>query len=196
MLKQGMAGHDSAYKSQTSLSQQDQILGDVSFQTAATDISCTHDTTSPPAAPAPRGGRKGCTPTSRPELLSRDPNKIYQCTRKCGKRYGRKCDWKRNEEEGYPSKSWTCILCKNQGVEKVKPCFRKYHFSQVSIFDPETIASTNLSQHFRNIHPGLNSADYEAESVVHSDTSFPRKCGFCPHRFTSRQNRIDHIAGM
>lgn len=60
----------------------------------------------------------------------------------------------------------------------MKPCFRKYHFSQ----------------HFRNIHPGLNCADYEESSIVHSDTAFPRKCGFCPHRFQSRQDRIDHIA--
>ncbi|KAF2713602.1 hypothetical protein K504DRAFT_462115 [Pleomassaria siparia CBS 279.74] len=178
MLKQGMVGHDSAYKSQTSLSQPD-VSTDVSFQTSATDVACVHDTqtsNSPPAAP--QGGRKGCKPTSNPDLLSRDPNKVYQCTRKCGKRYGRKCDWKRNEEEGYPSKSWKCSLCIDQGLTKVKPCFRKYHFSQ----------------HFRNIHPGLSSADYEADSVVHSDTTFPRKCGFCNHRFSSRQDRIDHIA--
>jgi hypothetical protein len=31
---------------------------------------------------------------------------------------------------------------------------------------------------------------------VVSETSFPRKCGFCTHRFSSRQERIDHIAGM
>lgn len=151
MLKQGMVGHDSAYKSQTSLSQQDQfIVGDASFQTTATDAtgatenSCTHDTQTATSPPAARGGKKGCTPTSRPELLSRDPNKIYQCTRKCGKRYGRKCDWKRNEEEGYPSKSWTCNLCVQQGIEKVKPCFRKYHFSQVSNIVLETSAFTDF----------------------------------------------------
>jgi hypothetical protein len=51
-----------------------------------------------------------------------------------------------------------------------------------------------LLQHFRNIHPGLNCADYEETSLVQSDTSFPRKCGFCSHRFKSRQDRIDHIA--
>ena len=69
-------------------------------------------------------------------------------------------------------------LCVSQGDARVKPCFRKYHFSQ----------------HFRNIHPGLNSADYEQASIVESDTDFPKKCGFCPHRFTDRQDRIDHIA--
>ncbi|KAF2662547.1 hypothetical protein K491DRAFT_686426 [Lophiostoma macrostomum CBS 122681] len=171
MLKQGMAGHDSAYKSQTSFSQQDQ-----SSEPTTHNQICDHETLS--AQPALRGGKKGCTPTSDPEKLRRDPTKIFQCTRKCGKRYGRKCDWKRNEEEGYPSKSWMCSLCISQGVEKVKPCFRKYHFSQ----------------HFRNIHPGLNSAEYEEASTVQSNTNFPRKCGFCPHRFTSRQDRIDHIA--
>jgi len=134
MLKQGMAGHDSAYKSQTSLSLQEQGLGDndISFPTEATDIPCEHDAQTASSPPAVRGGRKGCKPTTRPDLLSRDPNKIYQCTRKCGKRYGRKCDWKRNEEEFYPSKSWVCTVCKDQGIEKVKPCFRRYHFSQVS----------------------------------------------------------------
>jgi serine/threonine protein kinase len=134
-------------------------------------------TASPKQAPL-RGGKKGCHPTEDPELLSRDPKKIYQCTRKCGKRYGRKCDWKRNEEEGYPSKSWVCFLCIEQNTERVKPCFRKYHFSQ----------------HFRNVHPGLDCADYEEASIVQSDTAFPRKCGFCTHRFVSRQDRIDHIA--
>lgn len=29
---------------------------------------------------------------------------------------------------------------------------------------------------------------------MENDTSFPRKCGFCRHRFVSRQDRIDHIA--
>ncbi|KAH7138558.1 hypothetical protein B0J11DRAFT_476292 [Dendryphion nanum] len=179
LLKQGMAGHDSAYKSQTSFSQQqDPLLNNTTQNFTLPEVTSNQDTattTSPPA----RGGKKGCTPTQDAELLRHDPNKIYQCTRKCGKRYTRKCDWKRNEEESYPSKSWLCSLCVSQGVnDKLKPCFRRYHFSQ----------------HFRNIHPGLNSADYEASSLVQSDTAFPRRCGFCPHRFVSRQDRIDHIA--
>lgn len=188
-LKQGMT-YDSAYKSQTSFTQQvDPVLytgssepSDAAAQALFSDPTCNHDTqaaaTTTVAQTPLRGGRKGCNPTNDPELLRRDPNKIYQCTRKCGKRYGRKCDWKRNEEEGYPSKSWICALCVSQGDVRVKPCFRKYHFSQ----------------HFRNIHPGLNYADYEQASVVESDTDFPKKCGFCPHRFTERQDRIDHIA--
>ena len=69
-------------------------------------------------------------------------------------------------------------LCVTQGVERVKPCFRKYHFAQ----------------HFRNLHPGLDCNDYEETSVVYNDTAFPRRCGFCAHRFDSRQDRIDHIA--
>lgn len=191
-LKQGMTGQDSAYKSQTGFTQDPILFPHLAPTTAAItpqqltipDISCTHDTqpaTTTVSQSPLRGGKKGCNPTEDPELLKRDPNKIYQCTRKCGKRYGRKCDWKRNEEEGYPSKSWLCSLCVSEGVERVKPCFRKYHFSQ----------------HFRNIHPGLNSGDYEESSVVHSDTSLPQaagKCGFCIHRFVSRQDRIDHIA--
>ncbi|KAJ4358102.1 uncharacterized protein N0V89_002681 [Didymosphaeria variabile] len=191
-LKQGMTGQDSAYKSQTGFTQDPILFPQLATTTAAItsqqlaipDISCNHETqaaTTTVSQSPLRGGKKGCNPTEDPELLKRDPNKIYQCTRKCGKRYGRKCDWKRNEEEGYPSKSWLCSLCVTEGVERVKPCFRKYHFSQ----------------HFRNIHPGLNSADYEESSVVHSDTSLPqaaRKCGFCSHRFVSRQDRIDHIA--
>jgi serine/threonine protein kinase len=71
-----------------------------------------------------------------------------------------------------------CSLCIDQGVDNVKPCFRKYHFAQ----------------HFRNIHPGVNIDTYEETSVVCSETEFPRKCGFCKHRFASRQERIDHIA--
>ncbi|CAI6339647.1 unnamed protein product [Periconia digitata] len=189
-LKQGL-GHDSAYKSLTSgftqsqdarFHQTSQTLPEAADQITIPDLlplSDTIQTTATTTVQGPlRGGRKGCNPTDDPELLKRDPKKIYQCTRKCGKRYGRKCDWKRNEEEGYPSKSWICSLCIEQGVERVKPCFRKYHFSQ----------------HFRNVHPGVDCNNYEEASVVHSDTAFPRKCGFCTHRFTSRQDRIDHIA--
>ncbi|KAF2112127.1 hypothetical protein BDV96DRAFT_581187 [Lophiotrema nucula] len=177
LCKQGFSGHDSAYKSQTaSFTQQEPLINNtISSELAAT--ACSHDNTQA-TQPVLRGGRKGCTPVSDPLLLARDPSKIYQCTRKCGKRYGRKCDWKRNEEEGYPSKSWICSLCRNSSADKVKPCFRRYHFAQ----------------HFKNIHPGLDCEDFEEDSIVHTDTTFPRRCGFCPHRFTTRQDRIDHIA--
>ncbi|KAJ4366322.1 hypothetical protein N0V83_007958 [Neocucurbitaria cava] len=200
LLKQGMGGShgDSAYKSQTNLNIQQDTFWNDHFSTGVAQTSppqlllqqSQEDTTSPEAAcshenttvvqPAStlRGSKKRCTPTEDRQLLSRDPNKIYQCTRKCGKRYGRKCDWKRQEEEAYPCKSWVCSLCTSEGVENVKPCFRKYHFVQ----------------HFRNIHPEINPAEYEEASVVSSETEFPRKCGFCRHRFVSRQERIDHIA--
>ncbi|KAF2017741.1 hypothetical protein BU24DRAFT_420789 [Aaosphaeria arxii CBS 175.79] len=181
LLKQGMAGHaDSAYRSQTSFTQQEQPFRNstqsYTVPEAPSNQESNTTTASPPTA---RGGKKGCTPTQDADLLRHDPIKIYQCTRKCGKRYTRKCDWKRNEEEWYPSKSWLCSLCVSQGTnDKLKPCFRRYHFSQ----------------HFRNLHPNLDSNDYEASSLVLSDTEFPRRCGFCPHRFASRQDRIDHIA--
>lgn len=199
LLKQGMGGSqgDSAYKSQTGLIPQQDSFWDNTFSndtlqaspidllaqqpeiTATPQVPCSHEhTTAVLPATALRGSKKRCSPTDDQSLLARDSNKIYQCTRKCGKRYGRKCDWKRNEEEGYPCKSWVCSLCKSDGVENVKPCFRKYHFVQ----------------HFRNIHPDLNADEYEEASVVSSDTEFPRQCGFCRHRFTSRQDRIDHIA--
>jgi serine/threonine protein kinase len=198
LLKQGMGGSqsDSAYKSQTALIQQHDPFWDNQYSTntlqasppqlpsrseaiTTSEASCGHENRAV-AQPTTslRGNKKRCTPTEDRQLLARDPSKIYQCTRKCGKRYGRKCDWKRNEEEGYPCKSWICSLCKGDGVENVKPCFRKYHFVQ----------------HFRNIHPDLNAEEYEEASVVCSDTEFPRQCGFCRHRFASRQDRIDHIA--
>lgn len=196
LMKQGMNTSDSAYKSQTGLQFSDQFWSDSSTGLAqipqlpleeSTQESMTtpnlcaerETTTVTPSANALRGGKKSrCTPTDDLTLLSRDSSKIYQCTRKCGKRYGRKCDWKRNEEEGYPCKSWVCSLCTSGGVENVKPCFRKYHFAQ----------------HFRNIHPGVNCDAYEDASVVCSETEFPRRCGFCTHRFATRQERIDHIA--
>jgi hypothetical protein len=211
LMKQGMNGQaDSAYKSQTGVTglhpdqfwhdnlpttlphddmlntyrdlvQMPQLPVEESTQDSFTsEVSCEHETTTAKQTTnALRGGKKSrCTPTDDVSLLSRDSSKIFQCTRKCGKRYGRKCDWKRNEEEGYPCKSWVCSLCTNAGVENVKPCFRKYHFAQ----------------HFRNIHPGVSCDTYEEASVVSSETEFPRKCGFCKHRFTSRQERIDHIA--
>jgi hypothetical protein len=194
LMKQGMntAGQtDSAYKSQTGLHQPDQfwnndystdLIQHEAITTNSTDLiqhETTTATSNKQSVNTLRGGKKSrCTPTDDLSLLSRDSSKIYQCTRKCGKRYGRKCDWKRNEEEGYPCKSWVCSLCTSTGVENVKPCFRKYHFAQ----------------HFRNIHPGVSCDAYEEASVVCSETEFPRKCGFCKARFASRQERIDHIA--
>jgi serine/threonine protein kinase len=198
LMKQGMTTTgDSAYRSQTALLPSEQFwnehstglmqvpqlpLDEVSTQESivSPEINSSQDSvTVNQAANTLRGGKKSrCTPTDNLSLLSRDPSKIYQCTRKCGKRYGRKCDWKRNEEEGYPCKSWVCSLCTTAGVENVKPCFRKYHFAQ----------------HFRNIHPGISCDTYEEASVVCSETEFPRRCGFCKHRFASRQERIDHIA--
>lgn len=149
LLKQGMGSQDSAYKSQTGLGQQRSFWTE-SFSTdiiqtspqqallqadenTTPEAQCSHDTTTVSQPTSLRGSKKRCTPTEDRSLLARDSNKIYQCTRKCGKRYGRKCDWKRNEEEGYPCKSWVCSLCKSDGVENVKPCFRKYHFVQVSV---------------------------------------------------------------
>jgi serine/threonine protein kinase len=41
----------------------------------------------------------------------------------------------------------------------------------------------------------VNSDEYEQSSIVCSETEFPRNCGFCKHKFDSRQDRIDHIAG-
>ncbi|USP79151.1 hypothetical protein yc1106_06425 [Curvularia clavata] len=202
LLKQGMGKggpSDSAYKSQTAhIQQQSSFWDDHTYQTdllqasphqplqilaedTTPEVSFNQDNTVSatvqPVAPI-RSCKKRCTPTDDLELLTRDPRKIYQCTRKCGKRYGRKNDWKRKEEEGYPCKSWVCSLCISEGVENVKPCYRKYHFVQ----------------HFRNIHADVDPEDHEESSIVYSETEFPRKCGFCRHRFASRQERIDHIA--
>jgi serine/threonine protein kinase len=201
----GGSQSDSAYKSQTALIQQEQhqkqqdlFWNDQTFQTELPGAYSVYESTlqqtlgetSTPGSspnrdnatatvqPVTTGGKKRCTPTEDPELLGRDPRKIYQCTRKCGKRYGRKNDWKRNEEEGYPCKSWVCSLCTIEGADNVRPCFRKYHFVQ----------------HFRNIHPEMNAEDFDEASTVYSETEFPRKCGFCRHRFETRQERIDHIA--
>jgi hypothetical protein len=168
ILKQGMgpgiANSDSAYKSQTAIPQLDQFWDDFSDVVQVPHVVSKQDTQEATLTQAASAtpermteittvtlpalqGRKNqrCTPTDDLSLLSRDANKIYQCTRKCGKRYGRKCDWKRNEEEGYPCKSWVCSLCRSQGTETVKPCFRKYHFAQVSTFDRlRDPASANL----------------------------------------------------
>jgi len=127
LLKQGMGSSqsDSAYKSQTSLiqPQQDTFWHDPTYETQLMRASPPQlllqqpeatitpetspsienvGTTTTQSVTASRGNKKRCTPTDDAELLGRDPRKIYQCTRKCGKRYGRKNDWKRNEEEGYP----------------------------------------------------------------------------------------------
>lgn len=226
LLKQGMGGHDSAYKSQTdmmpALCWSDSYTTDlvpqqqqgVEYPTNIQNTQLTQNTATPerrssndttvvnaPASSLRAGKKQRCTPTEDRDLLTRDPNKIYQCTRKCGKRYGRKCDWKRNEEEGYPCKSWVCSLCTSEGVENVRPCFRKYHFVQVSKTIHAVLRTISMCwekltcvQHFRNIHPGVNSDEYEQASVVCSETEFPRNCGFCKHKFDSRQDRIDHIA--
>jgi len=114
LMKQGMGTTqgDSAYKSQTALQQAEQFWSSFEVPQLPLEESTQESMTSPvaheavtvsPTAPTNtlRGGKKSrCAPTDDRSLLSRDANKIYQCTRKCGKRYGRKCDWKRNEEEG------------------------------------------------------------------------------------------------
>lgn len=169
LLKQGMGGHDSAYKSQTdmmpALCWSDSYTTDLVPQQQGTEypaiiqnIQPTQNTVTPErrssndttvvnsqASNLRAGKKQRCTPTEDRDLLARDPNKIYQCTRKCGKRYGRKCDWKRNEEEGYPCKSWVCSLCTSEGVENVRPCFRKYHFVQVSGYPVKVMP--NLCDH-------------------------------------------------
>lgn len=114
LMKQGMGTSqgDSAYKSQTALDHPEQFWNsfevprlplEESTQESITTPAAQETITVSPSASnnALRGGKKSrCAPTDDQSLLSRDANKIYQCTRKCGKRYGRKCDWKRNEEEG------------------------------------------------------------------------------------------------
>ena len=178
LLKQGIRGHDSAYKSQTDIMQpalcwsesyttdlmaQQQLIYQQQLAPLATqedtaiipERRSSNDTitTGQPASTL-RGGKKRCTPTENRELLSRDNNKIYQCTRKCGKRYGRKCDWKRNEEEGYPCKSWVCSLCTSEGAENVRPCFRKYHFVQVSSISLWVVKKTKISTAFPEYSSG------------------------------------------
>src|SRR5690242_984034 len=111
LLKQGMGGHDSAYKSQTDMMpalcwsdsyttdlvpQQQQGVEyptniqntQLSQNTATPERRSSNDTTvvNAPASTLRAGKKQRCTPTEDRDLLSRDPNKIYQCTRKCGKR--------------------------------------------------------------------------------------------------------------
>jgi hypothetical protein len=50
-------------------------------------------------------------------------------------------------------------------------------------------------QHFDNVHPHVPCDDYLRNSHFLVDSNFPRRCGFCRHRFVHWKNRIDHIGG-
>ena len=91
-----------------------------------------------------KGNRKivPCRRTRDENLLERDENRRYQCTRKCGKRFKRKDDWKRHELKACPQDGWLCMvgLCYEQdGKFSCRFC----------------AAPCNSADHFRLNHPGF-----------------------------------------
>ncbi|KAF1816132.1 hypothetical protein P152DRAFT_111513 [Eremomyces bilateralis CBS 781.70] len=149
-----------------------------SSSNTSSDEASPSVSTSPPVNKAKCLPSRCCLPSSDRSSLRRDPGKIYQCTRKCGKRYGRKSEWKRHEEDAYPLKQWQCALCIAHG--------RSMRL---------TSRRDKYMQHFRNMHPGIDPRQYEDQSIVTMDDIFPTWCGFCLSNaaYTSREERLDHL---
>lgn len=93
MLKQGLAGHDSAYKSQSTLACSQMSLEKQQTSNETTEEIPQHSTEENTSEQRARGshrctegqarrrsGKKSCTPTINPEMLQRDESKIFQCT--------------------------------------------------------------------------------------------------------------------
>lgn len=163
------------------------------------------------------GKAEKCRPTPNRALLSRDEEKIYQCTFKCGARFTRKADLRRHEEEkNYPQEGWicdvnaavlvdgirTCAYCKLQNPSmthaaakhrnRVPFCHEKGMDARGKIFTRKK----RFVEHFKTFHPALPVADYLNTYRFVVESKFPRWCGFCAQSqdFNGSKARNDHMA--
>jgi hypothetical protein len=69
-------------------------------------------------------------------------------------------------------------ICNNKGfAARGRLHHRKQHFLQ----------------HFDNVHPHVPGDDFVRNSHFLVNSNFPRRCGFCQHRFIHWKNRVEHI---
>ncbi|KAF2096470.1 hypothetical protein NA57DRAFT_58385 [Rhizodiscina lignyota] len=169
-----------------------------------------------------RGGKelgKHCRPTKDLSLLARDCDRPFQCTRKCGKRFKEKKDWKRHEQTRYPQEGWICtvpatvrvknsVFCaycpsghqvENPTPEHLKSRHRKSFDSldqmELRMCEYTAYRRQHIIQHFEKIHPSLSPTEWINNGHFKIPRSqYPRYCGFCRSVFSSWGERIDHIA--
>ncbi|MCJ1295977.1 hypothetical protein MMC34_007542 [Xylographa carneopallida] len=114
--------------------------------------------------------------------FTREKEKPYACTSRCGRNFRTKDDWRKHEEINYPQRIWLCKLpgCAAKSQEK-RVKFRKEHFKK----------------HLELCHNGETlDQDEVAESCVTIDSIFDRECLFhgCHTMLHTWKDRINHIA--
>ena len=151
-----------------------------------------------------------CTASSDPSVLLRDDRKPFQCTRKCGKKFKDRDDWRKHEELNYPQEGWICDLPATVVVAGIAICtscgrpdpdpdhfaMHKKPLCQAKAFNARGRLhhrKQHFLQHFDNVHPHIPCEDYLMGSHFSVDSNFPRRCGFCPYRFLHWRDRVDHI---
>ncbi|MCJ1284704.1 hypothetical protein MMC26_004040 [Xylographa opegraphella] len=115
-------------------------------------------------------------------FFTKDSDKPYACTSKCGRNFRTKDDWRKHEEINYPQRIWLCRLpgCAAKSQEK-RVKFRKEHFKK----------------HLEFYHSEEPLDENEvAKSCITIDSMFDRECLFhgCTTIFHTWKDRINHIA--
>ena len=114
--------------------------------------------------------------------FTRDKDKPYACTSRCGRNFKTKDDWRKHEEINYPQKIWLCQLpgCAAKPHEK-RVKFRKEHFKK----------------HLELYHNGETLDENEvAKSCITIDSIFHSECLFhgCNTMLYTWKDRINHVA--
>lgn len=163
------------------------------------------------------GRAEKCQPTSIMDLLSRDNEKIYQCTFKCGARFTRKAELKRHEEEmNYPKEGWVCdadIVVLVKGISTCAYCeLQNPPMDHASVLHKNRLPSCHAKEpnvkgkiftrkkrfieHCKKFHPSLPVLDYVNKCHFVVRSKCPQWCGFCGQyqEFHNPRERNNHMA--
>lgn len=155
-----------------------------------------------------------CKPVENAALLIWDPEKPFQCTRKCGQNFQKKDDWRKHEEIKFPQEGWVCTLktvVTANGVRRCAYCeqinpahdhastHHRKHWAACqaqahNCCEKSFYRKQHFKQHFKSVHPHLQASDYEPSSYFPIESDFSRHCGFCTARFGTWKDRLNHIA--
>ncbi|KAF1809492.1 kinase-like protein [Eremomyces bilateralis CBS 781.70] len=167
-----VSGNDSGFHSGHQTSTLSAIPSLPSSGTAASSTPLSEKT-------CPRSRRELCKRTLDESCLGRSSDSIYQCTRKCGRRFRRRDMWERHECIFLPSPRYHCSICVSEKGNARVLCRKD-----------------KLREHFKRFHPTLNPKNYEISSKIKSAGVLPTWCGFCQKRdqFFDLDQRFGHIA--